>query len=482
MLAAGRGSRLKTAAGGLPKALLTVGGRSVLDRQLEALSDVGVPPSAVTVVGGWRASELRRRMPGEAGLVENPRWADTDTLASLMAGLREGDDVLVLHGDLVLRPDLLRRTLEGAGDVVIPVDALSADAEAMKVHLRDGGVWRLSKEPGDGCAGESMGVFLIRRRALPAFLREGRGILASAPRAAADDVVTALARSPGTEVATVDVTGCDWEEVDTPGDLERAREIFGSAGTWNGVWEELDTRPGDGLLHRAGRWLAARGDLQRLVVELLFRRDGRAVGRVLEAGCGSGIVLQEVDRRADAAGFDLSPRAVEMTRRRGLAVFRGDVTVPPLAPGCADTVYSVGVLDQLSEEELPIALKGLCGAVAPGGRLLLVTASSRSRLHEAVKRRLIRRGEWPFGSKRAFESLKAPVRAACPGAVVFERHMGLLIGLRTLGYLAWRRPAARRLVHGAALTLSALLWPLNRLPGMVLVTDIRTPKGDGGAA
>lgn len=482
ILAAGDGGRLAGASGGVPKALLSVGGASILDRQLGALAAVGVGPFETTVVGGWRASKLRGSLPAEVSFAKNADWETTETLASLLCGLRRGADTLVLHGDVVLRPGLLRSVLKSAGDVVVPVDAESADEEAMKVYLRDGSVWRLSKESSAHCAGESMGVFLLRRRALPAFLREGRAILAAAPGATADDVVTALARRPGTEVAAVDVTGCDWEEVDTPGDLKRAREIFGSAGAWNGVWEELDTRSGDGLLQRAGRWLAARGDLQRLVLEVLFRRGGPAPCRVLEAGCGSGAVLAEVDRRADAIGFDLSPEAVDMARRRGLAVFRGDVTRPPLSPGRADTLYSVGVLDQLSEEELPRALEELCGAVSPGGRLIIVTASSRCRLHEAVKRRLARKGRWPFGRKRAFESLRDEVLSACPNAVVGERHMGLLIGLRTLGYLAWRRPAVRRLVHGAALALSALLWPLNRLPGMVLVTEVLTPEDDGGTA
>ena len=52
VLAAGRGARLATHTTDRPKCLIDVGGRSLLDRQIDALRSCGADP--VAVVGGGR--------------------------------------------------------------------------------------------------------------------------------------------------------------------------------------------------------------------------------------------------------------------------------------------------------------------------------------------------------------------------------------------------------------------------------------------
>jgi len=76
LLAAGSGSRL-----GRPKALVIVGGRSLVERGVALLRDGGAHP--VIVVTG--AAEPTDR-PGDAVMVRNPDWA-TGMGSSLAAGL-----------------------------------------------------------------------------------------------------------------------------------------------------------------------------------------------------------------------------------------------------------------------------------------------------------------------------------------------------------------------------------------------------------
>ncbi|MEP7083604.1 MAG: phosphocholine cytidylyltransferase family protein, partial [Betaproteobacteria bacterium] len=78
ILAAGRGSRMGALGGERPKCLVEVGGRTLLQRQLDALRSCGI--ADIAIVSGYR-----RTMVALPGVVEfhNERWAETSMVSSL---------------------------------------------------------------------------------------------------------------------------------------------------------------------------------------------------------------------------------------------------------------------------------------------------------------------------------------------------------------------------------------------------------------
>ena len=92
--------------------------------------------------------------------------------------------------------------------------------------------------------------------------------------------------------------------------------------------------------------------------------------RVLEAGCGTGLILQALTRAADhAVGADLSAGMLRGSADKGLPVAQADLTNLPFADDSFDFVCSFKVLAHVP----PIreALAELVRVTRPGGKLAL---------------------------------------------------------------------------------------------------------------
>jgi ubiquinone/menaquinone biosynthesis C-methylase UbiE len=117
----------------------------------------------------------------------------------------------------------------------------------------------------------------------------------------------------------------------------------------------------------------------RLIDDLeleLVRRYG--TGRdILEAGCGTGLLLAEAARVGrSAVGLDLSRGMLAQARDRGLAVVQGSLTQVPLPDASVDLVYSMKVLAHVPPIRQAIA--ELARVTRPGGHLLLEFYNPRS--------------------------------------------------------------------------------------------------------
>jgi len=158
ILAAGMGNRLKAVTGGQAKALLEVGGRSLILHQLEALADHGVGP--VLVIVGYQAEQVQMEIGGRAETLVNDRYAETNSLYSLWLARRwiKGPFVL-LNCDLFFDPQILGQVLEESGNVLAYDSTSSRGREQTKVAIRQRRVVDLGKDlPPSSARGESLGL------------------------------------------------------------------------------------------------------------------------------------------------------------------------------------------------------------------------------------------------------------------------------------------------------------------------------------
>jgi L-glutamine-phosphate cytidylyltransferase len=177
ILAAGQGTRLGVLTEDIPKCLVPFRGRSILERAVESLRTAGVTDLAV--VTGWQAEKIRA-----LGLPTrfNPDFATTNMVASLFCAedLMDGDDVLVVYGDTVFKPDLVEALARTEAPFALAVntrwrelwelrmaDPLS-DVETLKLDA-GGNIVELGKKPRSyaDVQGQFTGLIRIAHHALP---------------------------------------------------------------------------------------------------------------------------------------------------------------------------------------------------------------------------------------------------------------------------------------------------------------------------
>src|SRR3954467_4260407 len=165
-----------------------------------------------------------------------------------------------------------------------------------------------------------------------------------------------------------------------------------------------------------------------------------ASARVLDAGCGEGVIVEEYARRLAITGVDANYASDHVTQ--------GSLGSLPFPDGSFDHALCLDVLEHLSFEEQPRALAELFRTLKPGGELLVSVpnlAHLQSRVHFLLLGRLIRTAsehKHP-GDRPAAEYIDLARRA---GFTLVERR-GIFPTVPVLPRWIRRRPLALQPLH-----------------------------------
>ena len=235
ILSAGQGSRLGHLTDDRPKCLIEFNGRTLLDRQLDALAANGV--EEVVVVTGFRDDQieaaLKRR--GDVGpsvrTVYNPFYKVADNLGSLFVAREEiAGDVLVWNGDTLVSEELMARVVGNRDQdgICVTIDRKDGyDEDDMKVVVDEAGRLHAIGKRLDlaDVNAESIGLLAFRgagaqtfRHAIERAIRTNEGTTIWYLR-----VIHQVAQEA--PVWTLDISGHEWGEVDFPEDVESAQAL-----------------------------------------------------------------------------------------------------------------------------------------------------------------------------------------------------------------------------------------------------------------
>lgn len=253
IVAAGRGSRLVPHTDHYPKCFIPFAGRRLIDWQMSALKSAGV--HEVVAVRGYAAENF-----DGFGIrcFDNPRWAETNMVYSLMCAkeaLLDGNDWIISYGDILYEERLPKALIAAPGTAGVVVDRQwlklwsaraedpLADAESLRVGA-DGNLIDIGRKVGQLCEIEAQYIGLLRfdaaaLRALISFYEGARpGADWLMGRSLEKCYMTDLVRgfiAAGHPVRAVIVDG-GWVEFDTNSDLDLYTGLL-AAGTLGQFWQ-----------------------------------------------------------------------------------------------------------------------------------------------------------------------------------------------------------------------------------------------------
>ncbi|MEZ4226609.1 MAG: phosphocholine cytidylyltransferase family protein [Polyangiaceae bacterium] len=248
IIGAGRGSRLGPETESIPKTLVPVMGRPMLEWILEALADAGFSKRDVIFISGYAEEVVRERYP-DFTYVRNADWENNNILHSLLCAREHlGDGFISTYADIVYDGAIVRALADSPQDIVLGCDthwrrryterSQHPETDAEKLRAEGSRVVELSRNiPSEGAQGEFIGVMKLTpggaRDLISAFdavaarppegvWREGRTFR----KAYLIDLLQHMLEA-GTEMHRADTPGA-YMEIDTLEDLAHAKQWWES--------------------------------------------------------------------------------------------------------------------------------------------------------------------------------------------------------------------------------------------------------------
>jgi choline kinase len=169
VIGAGRGSRLGPNTDDIPKALVPVMGRPMLEWILDALAAGGFSRKDVVYICGYRQEVVRARYP-EFTFVENRDWEKNNILASLLCAREHlAAGFVSTYADIVYRGSAVKKAVASPHDKVLVCDtdwrrrytdrSMHPESDAEKMRAEGERIVELSRRiESEKASGEFIGV------------------------------------------------------------------------------------------------------------------------------------------------------------------------------------------------------------------------------------------------------------------------------------------------------------------------------------
>jgi choline kinase len=243
IIAGGKSTRLRPLSNEIPKTMIEVYGKSVLERQVEVFQSCGI--SDITAVTGYHSEKVN--LPN-INCIKNEKYETTNVNEGLFcAKAKLSDSVIITYGDIIFENEVLEQTLNFKGDIGVVIDLDWKKqytgkfgrpiSEADNVIMNKKQILKISKnltKKDDLILAESIGIFKLSKTGAKILLdrynhlkksHKGKFYSASSFKDAFFMDMIQYLIDTNVIVEPIPING-RWCEIDTQLDLERAKEIF----------------------------------------------------------------------------------------------------------------------------------------------------------------------------------------------------------------------------------------------------------------
>ena len=243
-IAAGEGSRMGHLTQEIPKPLVDVNGKSIIERQLNLLKNNKI--SDITIITGPHKEKFNFK---NINYVNDKKFKEHDQLGSLMFARDSiNGEVIILFADIIFEESILEQILQSKSEISIAVD-LDWEKSYMnrpdnpfdgadKVRIEHGKATRIfknaKKDDKNFSIGEFIGLMKLSKEGAKKFVEHYNKLESShsgtfhdaesLQKAKLIDLLQELIEK-NIDIDTTSITG-KWCEIDTQQDLQIAKDIF----------------------------------------------------------------------------------------------------------------------------------------------------------------------------------------------------------------------------------------------------------------
>ena len=242
ILAAGMGKRLGPLTKDIPKGMVKLFGKSLLEMQIDIFKKCGIDD--ISIVSGYLAEKIN--FPSIT-YFKNENFSTTSGNESLYCAKQKLNDTIICYTDLVFDISIIKKMIDFNGDVGIAVKSdwksryvertLHPISEADNVLFDESGKIieiRKNIQKPNANIGEFLGIVRLSSKCSNLFLKRFSELKeshvgtfhgsSSLKQSILPDMIQELI-DLGTNVKPIMVSG-KWIEIDTPEDLDIARKVF----------------------------------------------------------------------------------------------------------------------------------------------------------------------------------------------------------------------------------------------------------------
>lgn len=235
ILAAGMGRRLQNVTENIPKCLIELNGKTVLENMIKNFVDVGII-DFIIVVGykneliKQKLSDIEKNYKINYDIVHNHDYAITNSGVSLNLAFQhinnDNDEIIVINADLIFDKRILENMVKINVTTMVIDDKKILTKESFKVKIDNNEIKSMGKDvPIEESTGEFIGLSIMKLNDLK-IIKEILKRLIVKNRNQYYSCIYKKFSSVG-HINYIFVDGLKWTDIDVPDDLKYAEEIIG---------------------------------------------------------------------------------------------------------------------------------------------------------------------------------------------------------------------------------------------------------------
>lgn len=223
ILTAGEGKRLLPLTKEIPKGMLKIGNKTILERTISTLNEYGI--NDITLIVGHGAEKIKKLFGNKVKYIYNPLYKTTNNIYSFWVATEEiNNDCLCIHGDILFHKNILGDILRHKGDICLAVQEKDK-REMIRVKVKNSLITEINKPiPFKEAYGNFIGIAKYSKRITKTLIKITRKYIEEAKldvyyTAPINDLI-----KEGIKVHPIKVS-IPWCDIDDKEDLKFAEKI-----------------------------------------------------------------------------------------------------------------------------------------------------------------------------------------------------------------------------------------------------------------